>query len=295
MISLPQYDQIYDRFHMRSDPERAVAEAITALRGVRDGLIDPVPDLASLFLCTEIAADGRGGDAILAVSALRAIEFDLALFERNEDLDAVASARLRMQYTTARAAAHHRAGDSFTAFRWCTSALTMAESHVGGRDELVELMAKPEPGGTVELAVAFLPLYAASLRRAGLGERTYRRWVRWGRDLVRAYVQWSGSPAVYPRTPALAIQWMYLLIADGSPEDADLVEALYALDVRTRPRTLRAEATTALRDFEIARYRGDLQRAERERHAAIANLERAALDRHLAFIARFRYFEPRAT
>jgi hypothetical protein len=195
-----------------------------------------------------------------------------------------AKLRVRIEYSVNHAAALLRAGDARSAFTWSLTPMTLAEDAAGGREELITMLGQGTPSLLGELSVAFLGVFAASLRqRQDLAQRVHERWVDYGRDLVCAYTVHEHDVVIYPRTQALAVQWMYLLIQGSIPNDEALVEALYALDVRTRPKNPRVDATRFLRDVEIARWRGDEIDAQRRLREAHRQLAAAGLQRHLRF------------
>jgi hypothetical protein len=83
---------------------------------------------------------------------------------------------------------------------------------------------------------------------------------------------------IYPKTEAIAAQGFYFFKQYGTPEDKNLIEALYELDLLTRPMHPRSKTTSSLRDMEYAAYRGDLVAMERFRKQAHVDL--ALLPRH---------------
>jgi len=66
----------------------------------------------------------------------------------------------------------------------------------------------------------------------------------------------------------------------GEPADRPVVDALFALDERTRPPNARGHATRGLRDHAYARYCGRLDEAERHAEKAVTDLAAFQLPRH---------------
>jgi hypothetical protein len=255
---------------------------------------DPIEQyLTDILLASDDEGDAVLGDdpgfglASLAEGrqVLPALEQAICRYEgKLGDHAATVSLRLRVEYCLARAKAHHRAGDSRAGLNWSLTPRFMLERAVGGPAALVGVLGEAGPSVIAELAVAFLGVYAACLRRAPVSTDVRERLVNGGSELVRAYVLHDHDVVQYPRTQALAVQWLYLIIRDQDRHFPGLVDALYELDKRTRPETGRGESTRLLRDAEVARSRGDEVAAQRHVRLARQQLAAACIDRHLRFV-----------
>jgi hypothetical protein len=285
-------DQIYADWMEHEDPERAVAMSRTYLEQVADERIDPTLELPFLQLVVEPTWDARGGDPALVLTALKHAQKACRHAERFGGLKDQARLRLRVEALVLLARAELRAKDPRGAFNTCRAVFVHVEDWVEGADALRKTLTHATPNLVAELSVATLGIFPATLRRAGLPPVLRAQFTERGLRYVTAYLGRDGMPVFYPRTPALASQWLYLLLEDhrrGVDVDAEVIEALYRLDLRTRPTHARGQATAPLRDFEMARFRQDLTDADRQRKVAVANLEAYGLVRHQAFVEQYRY------
>lgn len=280
------YDHLASDWFEKGDPDKAVAEGRRFMEGVRDGLIDPVCHLPHLELAAEPLWDWPEDprDRGLVLTTVKAAEPAFRAAELSHlNTDPGRRLELRARPTNLRANAEHRAGEYRASFESSYGNLFWIENVVGGPDALRDWLSRPTSTVIAEQTIAFLGIFPAAIRRAGLPATRRDQFVQIGRSLVRAYLSTVPEPIVYPATPALAAQWFYLCaenVKEGRPEDAALLESLYALDVRTRPTHHRAQATTALRDVEYARFRRDLTAMEAHRLKAIADLAAYPLPRH---------------
>jgi len=188
----------------------------------------------------------------------------------------------------------HCAGHSTEALRECLAVITWLEDLVDGPNALIDVVARPQ-NAVAKQVVEVLGIFAASLRRAVLTPTAYEGLVAVGRALMAAYVGLYAStdrtPSLYPRSHAATIQWLYLLMTRRLPEDALLIETLYALEHEMRPAHKRSQATRHLRDFAYARYQGCSAEADAHRRLAVPAMSDAGLARQLRVIEAYGYLE----
>jgi len=280
-------DRMYDDWEEQGDTERAVAVGARGLEQVRDGRLDPVANLESIERWAEAQFDGVGGRPSRVVGALRTAIPELRRAEAlaGHATDRFLELRFRPQVLLCRA--YHVAGDTARdALNQSYACVWQTVDLAGGLLPLREALRRSYANPVAEHAVGALGIFMATLRRTDLPEQTRATLVRVCRELVTGYVlDAEDEPVRYRRTDALAAQGFYLFNAIADPADVALVEALYRLDVATRPLHARAQATRALRDFEYARFRNDEAAVAAYRVQAVTDLSRCRLRRHKSVVA----------
>jgi hypothetical protein len=225
---------------------------------------------------------------MLALRAITSVEAAFGNVEGSRASAGTSRLILRGRYSVLRARAEYRAGRYQPAFQWALGAMTWIENEVGGGTyALVEVLGRSS-NEVGELLVGVLGIYPAALRRVSLEPAARSCFDELGLRLVDAYIYQPNVP-IYRRTTALASQWFYRLIERENADDDDLINALYELDVASRPSTARGQATVALREFEYAMWQGRLADAERYRAEALESLDRFGLRRHELMVERYRY------
>lgn len=271
----------------RHDPERAVVAASGILDQVQAGTLDPVVHFDSVELAAGIAADGPGGSPGRSMVCMRDIQPVFRHAERHARQGSAERLYLRGRPWIAYAESQNRVlGHARPAFRTSLALLTWLASIAGGWKPLAEIMGRPKSSVLADLTVAALAIYPATARR-GLAQREdlLERYLLLALPLVEAYVAAGRDVVLYPRTAALAIQWMFALIRMGRFEDAALIARLYDLDKATRPDHARGQVTVPLREWEHARFRKDRSvAAMRLPKAARASMSAFPMPRHLEFV-----------
>ena len=270
--------------------DRAVAVARTFMEGLRDGRIEPVANLERMKAAAEPLWDGEDGDPQLVRTAVNDVQRAFRQAERFGGLKDPARLMVRVEPQVLLARAELRAGRGREAFLVSHAVLVWLEDFAGGSAALRDIIARPTPNPAAECAVAILGIYPAALRRSGLPLIIGTQYEQIGRQLVRAYMNTDRRPTVYPRTAALASQWLYHVIrADHGGAERDLVRRLYELDLMTRPPHLRGQATRALRDLEYARYLGAAADVERHKEQVTEDLRISGLARHQQVVEAYGY------
>lgn len=290
LCQVVEYDprQLHADWFDRRDPCRALADGTAFLQALSDGAVNGVEHLDYLAEAVEPVWDSREGDPMLALRAITSVERALVNAERSSASAGTSRLLLRGRYSVLRARAEYRAVRYRTALDWVLAAITWLENEVGGgTDGLVEVLRR-SGNEAAELLVGVLGIYPAVVRRVSLEPAARSCLDELGLRLVETYVRQRSAP-IYPRTAALASQWFYRLIERGNPDDDELIDALYELDVATRPNNARGQSTIPLREFEYATWQGRHADAERYRVEARESLDRFGLRRHELMVERYRY------
>lgn len=299
MTFKPDIDQIRADWDGLEDGERAVAVSTQALQGVCDGHLDPVHYYPLIEAAAEPQFDGPGGKPVRVLSALRVAVPALLRAESSAGtLTAPARFRLRSQPQVLLTRTFHLLPDTprealtkgYTNLEFLidVAEATMQPSDPNdGYKAACDLMRSPARHPLVQEIVAATGILMAVIRRNHVKPETRDRIISRCRGLVRAYILDANGRlrqdiVVYPKTAALAAQGFYLFKEHGQLEDKALIEALYRLDVATRPTHARAHTTCCLREMEYARFLGDLAAAERYRQRALVDL--ALLPRHFEVV-----------
>jgi hypothetical protein len=288
-----QDDLIFAAWREGEDPDRAVHSARVTATSVLSSAQPMDVKLGLLEAAAEPLLDAPGGDPMFVYRVASIIARENAFHERTARVPVEQRLRRRTRVAVLEARGLHCAGESYAAFRAFLATLTAVESLAEGRNGLLAKMGNRPPNVCAECAVAALGIGAASLRRAGIAERSRAFWTKQIRDLARHYMQDPDDPSavhLYPGTPSL-VQVLYLLAADGDPEDAELIRALHVLDKTARPSDRRALATVPLREVAVAAYEGDAERLVEQANIARPRLERHPLPRHLAVVDTLGYLD----
>lgn len=275
-IERQQFESDWDELQ---DPERAASKAAESMLSLRDHREDPVPLLPQIEKWVNPLWDAPNADPKLVVETLEAVEPAFRAAEATVELTSPERLYLRPRLQILKARAWFRYPHERQAFVEALASLSWLEGFVGGPEVLEDVLSRPA-NPVAEQAVAALGIYPAALRRAGLPQTHIAQFRARGLRLVEAYLRRDGGgvPAIYDRTHALASQWFYL--AAHEVEDDDLVQTLYNLDLQTRPRTARGQATKSLREMEFAKRFGTAMQAAAHGHDAMIDLQRFRLVRH---------------
>lgn len=280
--------QLHADWFDQRDPRRALAEGSAFLEAVAAGTLNAVEHLDYLEEAVEPVWDSREGDPMLAVEALASAEPTFRDVDSSRIAAGTSRLMLRGRYSVLRARAEYRAGRYRPAFEFALGAMTWLENEVaGGTDALVEVLRR-SPNEVAELLVADLGIYPAALRRVSLPPAARSCFDELGLRLVDAYVYQPDVP-IYRRTSALASQWFYRLVEREHPRDGNLINALYDLDITSRPNDARSQATVPLREFEYAMWQGRFADAESYRAQARESLDKFGLRRHEMMVERYQY------
>jgi len=285
-----EYDprQLHADWFDRRDQCRALADGSAFLQALSDGAVNAVEHLGYLEEAVEPVWDSGEGDPMLALRAITSVERAFVDAERSSASAGTSRLLLRGRYSVLRARAEYRAGRYRPAFEWVLTAMTWLENEVGGGTEALTEVLRRRSNEVGELLVGVLGIFPAVLRRVSLEPAARTCFEELGLRLVEAYIHQRNVP-IYPRSAALASQWLYRLIERGNPDDDQLINALYELDVVSRPNNARAQSTIPLREFAYAIWQGRQADAERHRGEALESLDRFGLKRHELMVQRYRY------
>lgn len=276
------------------DPESASARGVRVFAKVLDNRLDPVKHMDLIKAAVEPAWDGPHGNIQLVHEALLKVE--IAVYDAEKKLAIGTPAQLDLQSTIQKlmAKSWHRKRNYRQAALVAFNMIKKLEELSGGRERLLEIVARPTDSAVGKAAIEILGVFVAALRRAEAGgefKADIAQILRQTADaLVAAYIGPDLSPRViYPGTDAVAAQSFYRRVHDPeAPEQ--LVKALYDLDRRTRPDERRSRVTAHARDAEYAFYLGDRDRARSEAKWFMLALDRLGMIRHLATIREQGYF-----
>jgi hypothetical protein len=283
-------------WNQMEDPESASAEAVRLCDDILRDRLDPVANFDSVKAGIEPAWDGPLGNFPIAHEALGKAEIAFYDAERRHQFGTADQVLLHAESQILIARSWHRKPNPKQAFMISYAVIRRLEDLVGGRQVLLEIVARPTSSAVAQAAVQALGPYIASLRRVeshpeqAFEPRMQSELYAIGFDLVTAYLGPSLAPAIiYPGSDALGAQWFYRFVGDPTIPDA-LVDAFYQLDKRTRPADKRSLITAHARDAEYAARRGDPARAQAESSALFKALELVGMLRHLATIREQGYF-----
>lgn len=276
------------------DPESASAHGVHVFRNVLDNKLDPIKHLELIKAAVEPAWDGPHGNIHVVHEGLLKVE--IAVYNAEKKLALGTPAQLDLQATIQNlmAKSWHRKRNYRQASLVAFNMIKKLEELVGGRKELLEIVARPTESAVAKAAVEILGVFVAALRRAeanGEFKADIAQILRQvADDLVAAYLGPKLSPQViYPGTDAVAAQSFYRRVHD--PEaPAELVNALYELDKKTRPDEKRSLVTAHARDAEYALYLGDREKGRSQARRFVLALERIGMIRHLKAVKEQGYF-----
>lgn len=273
-------DSNRDMWTSGRDTAQAVGDCKAFLRTVDDGVVNPVDMLDETTHAINVVLDGPGGDGRLAMAALRS--FQTACRQAEISRRCTTDERLGLRLTPAiwSAIVHHRLGYPREALSRAYTAWMELERFVGHERVVYEALSSVTPSAVGEHAVAITTILSATLRRVDLPPETQELLVNRCRRLYGAYALHGREPVIYPRTPAFAAQVMYLLAEQRNPDDKPLVEALKALDARTRPTHVRGQATLRLCEHAYELYCGNTQAASVIAKTALEPISAFPLPRH---------------
>jgi hypothetical protein len=284
---MPNYsdpDHISADWFERQDTERAVHSSTRLFSWIYEERVDPVKSLDAMEAGVEPQFDGVGGKPSRVLNALRVAAPAFRHAEPGLDTPELIRMRCRPQIMEARA--YHVAGEALLALVRSYATLVYVVELADGYAALGDIMSRPSPNAIAENAVGALGIFMASLgaamRSRHITVEAAERLIGRCRGLLSAYLLGARGDLVdYARTDALAAQGFYLFKRLGRPEDAPLIEALYFLDIATRKKHARAQATCPLRDMTWAEFLGDAAAAREHGQQALDNLRHFPLPRHL--------------
>ncbi|MDW5597781.1 hypothetical protein VSS74_25740 [Conexibacter stalactiti] len=263
----------------QDNPERAIETSARCLQAVETGA--RMPRLRELEQAAEPQFDGEGGEPVFVLRALRTA-IPVLLREEAGVINTADRLGLRFRPQILLVRTHHVSRQPYEAVTLGYTLLHELLQIAGGQQELSAALRRAEANPLAEQTVGVLGIFMATIRRSSLPEKTRDLLTESCRQLVSAYVLDAEmeEPVLYPRTAALAAQGFYFFNELRLPGTEELIEALYALDCRSRPQNARGQATCALRELEWARYHYDADAMKRFRRQAIVDLGHYALRRH---------------
>lgn len=286
---MSEIDRAHADWFEGEDPERAVWRGRGVLSAIARGEGDPVEDLAEIEEVIEPVWDGPGGDTDLAVRAMRNMQPAFVLAEKNGRLDRL-SARLAPQRLLGRS--EFRDKNYREALKRCLAIELTIEIAAEGHDRLVEIAGRSEQTELGNWSQAHIGLRLPTIRRdraLGDNDPTFPgQLAQPSIEIMRAFVPAAlESPAARGPNSFGAVSQAFFYWVERLPEDRQMIEDLYALDLLTRPTDARSQATASLRDRTYLDWRGQREAAEAKRRQIVPSLERFPLPRHIEIVRQF--------
>lgn len=271
-----------DYFDGRNVP-LAVRRSVGVANGLMSGLIDPIVWGAEVRIAMEILCDAPGGDPLLALKAVKAVE---GRFRRPTDWESdqpIENAERFACWATLIAEVAHRNGRYAEAVVITSAALDRLEDAAGGWPSLLGLAATPGGDPLARALTAVVAIRLAALRRARYPEEVKDRMRERTSGFVSAYLS---SGRIDLRTHAFATQALFDEIERGAH---DHVDDLRALSDETRGASIRSRATEPLVAMECLRLHGDISAAREAAAEAQRRLRAFGLWRHLEMVQQYGY------